>query len=268
MKYLYSNVTALTLIILSMATANAGDGNIIPVSGVFEAKTDQASDTPSQDQDEHIKHAQDNIDNLAAKGSDGDVILTAEELKAMTDKTPSDSSQKELIEHAQDNIDNPAAQTLAIVPVLAPQDVFSHTVLLLLDNPRKDKPWSRVITSQEEWETFFNEPLAYIDFFGGNAPVAPQFDFEKYQILTGGLGIKRSPSFIDYILSVEKVTQTETEIVVHILNVAPSGACLKAIDNSFDYPNYPATAVLVKKTDKPFRFEISNSTTDCPALSP
>jgi hypothetical protein len=41
-------------------------------------------------------------------------------------------------------------------------DFFSHTVLDLPDEPRNETAWSQVISSQEDWESFFNATLAAI----------------------------------------------------------------------------------------------------------
>ena len=83
-----------------------------------------------------------------------------------------------------------AVLLLATITTVKASDSFSHTVLSLLDDPRIDASWSRVIDSQDEWESFYNEPLAYI-FFAQDSeiPTASVIDFEQYQILTGGLGV-------------------------------------------------------------------------------
>ena len=224
MKHSYSKITALTLALLSMATANANDNDRLPTAEELEAATDR---TPGGSQEELIAHSLDNIDNLAAQGG---------------------AATSEILDTSS-------------VPAL--HEAFSHTVLLLIGNPRVDDPWSRVITSQEEWEEFFRAPLAYTDFFDGNHPVVPEFDFEEYQILTGGIGIKYSNQLgAEHILSVERVTQSDTEIIVHVLVVAPSFDCPTSPSDS-GFPSYPSTTVLVKKTDKPFRFEVSNLTNQC-----
>ena len=268
MKHSYSKVAVLTLIMLSMAAANANDdGDILPTPEENEAATDP---TPGSSLDELIQHSQDNIDKPAAQTSvilndDGDILPKPKEIEGATDHTPDDSLD-ELIKHSQDNIDKPEAQTSAILPVplgVGYLDAFSHTVILLLDNPRKDEAWSQVISSQDEWEAFYNAPLAYMTFSDTSIiPAAPVFDFEKYQILAGGLGVRYSSQIgAEHVLSVEKVLQTDTELVIYAHNIGPClfpDAPAQAVPQPVAFPSYPATAVLVKKTDKPFRFELSN----------
>ncbi len=134
-------------------------------------------------------------------------------------------------------------------------NVFSHAVLTLLDNPRIEKAWSQVISTQAEWEDFYNQPLAYMSFVEGQVPVAPQLDFEKYQVLAGGLGMQsHGGSF----LTVKSVQELERSISVHVLLVRPGKNCIVPAVIS-----YPSTAILVKKTDKPFSFSVSNLVNEC-----
>ncbi len=134
-------------------------------------------------------------------------------------------------------------------------DFFSHTVLDLPDDPRNETAWSQVISSQEDWESFFNATLAAILFPQGEAPSAPEFDFEKFQILTGGLGVKPSSG---YILSVENVIELDDVIEIHVFDVRPGTNCV-----TFAALTYPSTTVLVEKTDKPFRFSVSQLVDEC-----
>ncbi|BCG64381.1 MAG: hypothetical protein methR_P2154 [Methyloprofundus sp.] len=134
-------------------------------------------------------------------------------------------------------------------------DAFSHAVLSLLDDPRNEEAWSMVINSQEDWESFYNQPLAYMSFLAGTIPTAPVLDFENYQILAGGLGMQ---SHGGAFLTVETVQELENSISVHVLLVRPGPDCtLPAVIS------YPSTAILIKKTDKPFSFSVSNLIDEC-----
>jgi hypothetical protein len=135
------------------------------------------------------------------------------------------------------------------------EEVFSHAVLKLLDDPRIEEAWSQVITTQEEWEDFYNQPLVYMSFLEGNVPTAPILDFENYQVLAGGLGMQ---SHGGAFLTVETVQELENSISVHVLLVRPGPDCtLPAVIS------YPSTAILIKKTDKPFSFSVSNLVDEC-----
>ncbi len=134
-------------------------------------------------------------------------------------------------------------------------DFFSHSVLSLPDDPRIEEPWSKIITTQQEWESYFYSTTAHMTFPQGEAPIAPQLDFVNYQILAGGLGMKPSGGNI---LSVENVQELDDIIDIHVLSIKPGTSCF-----SIEMISYPSTTILVKKTDKPFRFTISNSIAEC-----
>ncbi len=136
-------------------------------------------------------------------------------------------------------------------------DAFSHTVLLLIDNPKNEEAWSRTITSQKEWETFYYAPLAYM-FTQPGTYIAPKFDFEKYQVITGGLGVRFSNDIgAEHSLSVEKVIEKENEIVIYVHDISPASNCHSCSDAFDGFPSYPTATVLVKKTDKPFKLKVS-----------
>ncbi|MEE9339404.1 MAG: hypothetical protein V3U87_15115 [Methylococcaceae bacterium] len=161
------------------------------------------------------------------------------------------------------------ALMMVTITVAHASDAFSHTVLLLLDNPQNKETWSQTITSQEEWETFYYAPLMYMSPVVGSGyerPIAPKFDFEKYQILTGGLGVKFAENLgAEHTLSVEKVIEEENEIVVFVLSISPDLNCLSSSDEIDGFPSYPTATVLVKKTDKPFKIKVSKLIeTECP----
>lgn len=151
------------------------------------------------------------------------------------------------------------ALMMVTMTVAHASDAFSHTVLLLLDNPQNEEAWSQTITSQEEWETLYYAPLASMSFIlGSELPIAPKFDFEKYQILTGGLGVKFAENLgAKHTLSVEKVIEEENEIVVYVLSISPDLNCLSSSDEIDGFPSYPTATVLVKKIDKPFKIKVS-----------
>lgn len=135
-------------------------------------------------------------------------------------------------------------------------DTYSHTVFQLLDDPSIDTPWNRIIDSQDEWEAFFNEPLAYMTFsVDADIPTAAVIDFNQYQIVTGGLGIQETGG---YRLLVEEVEDMDNEIVIHTLMIKPSTACGIPIPTS-----YPSATILVERTDKPFRFSLSQLIDEC-----
>lgn len=69
--------------------------------------------------------------------------------------------------------------------------IFSHTVLKLPFDHRSEKPWSKIIHTQEEWELFYNK-LLDDNLSESNTVdiIIPQIDFDTFQIITGGLGFR------------------------------------------------------------------------------
>jgi hypothetical protein len=136
-------------------------------------------------------------------------------------------------------------------------DLFSHTVLILPDDPRTEEPWKKIINTQEDWESFFYARTAYTTYLQGQAPIAMEIDFEKYQVLAGGLGEKPH----GHSLSVEQVIELENEIHVVVLDIQPGLDCVRAFIPL--EPSYPSATVLVKRTGKPFKFIVSRLIEEC-----
>jgi len=134
---------------------------------------------------------------------------------------------------------------------------FSHTTLLLAHEPQNAEPWSKVITTQEGWESFFYSTLAAATYPVGESPEAPVLDFENYQVITGGLGAKPSSG---YSLAVEKVIETDNEMYINIISTSPSssGEC-----SYLTVITYPTVTIQVKKTDKEIKYTITPATSGC-----
>jgi hypothetical protein len=137
-------------------------------------------------------------------------------------------------------------------------DLFSHTVLTLPDDPMTEEPWKKIINTQEDWESFFYARTAYTTYLQGQAPIAMEINFEKYQVLAGGLGEKPH----GHSLSVAQVIELENEIHVVVLDIQPGLDCVRAFIPL--EPSYPSATVLVKRSDKPFKFIVSQLIEQCP----
>jgi len=146
-----------------------------------------------------------------------------------------------------------SAQALSLIRTSG--EVFSHTVLSLLDNPRNEQPWTLLINSQADWEDFYNQPLAYMQFAQGQVPTAPTLDFENYQVVAGGLGIKNNGG---YRLIVSDVYEFDNEVNIHVLVIQPSANCLLP-----QVISYPSATILIRKTNKPLRFTTSQLLDEC-----
>lgn len=150
-----------------------------------------------------------------------------------------------------------AIVTLMVVVVAPSQsaDTFSHSVLLLPDNPRINEPWVKIIGNQENWESHFYATTAAITYPESMAPVAPVLDFKKFQVISGGLGMRSSGG---YYIAIESVHELENAMFIHVLDVRPGPECVvpAALTN-------PSITFLVKKTDKPIKFTVSKLINQC-----
>lgn len=134
-------------------------------------------------------------------------------------------------------------------------DVFSHTVLSMPYDLDNDKPWVKVIKNQQEWEAYFYSTTAAITYPVGEASVAPKLDFNHYQVIAGGLGTRISGG---YALSIQSVHISETAMTLHVLDITPGVQCLVTMGIT-----QPTVTVMVKKTDKPIRYIISDVVAPC-----
>lgn len=142
----------------------------------------------------------------------------------------------------------------ASVPVYA-TDVFSHTVLLMPHELGNEKSWLKVIKNQQEWEEYFYSTMAAITYVQGKAPVAPELDFKNYQVIAGGLGLRSSGG---YTLAIDSVRQFEDVMYIHVLDIRPGPGCVVTAALT-----YPSITVLVKKTETPIRYSVSELIASC-----
>ena len=132
---------------------------------------------------------------------------------------------------------------------------FSHAIVNLPLEVKKEEPWSNVITTTRDWDLFYSDLL----WDGASEPAelltAPAIDFDSYQLLVGGLGLQMSGGFS---LSIRKVIEYNDSLLVDVLIMKPGENCLVAMALT-----YPSVAVLIKKTTKPLQFVFTNLTVDC-----
>ena len=134
-------------------------------------------------------------------------------------------------------------------------ELLSHAVLNLPAEFKADTPWSKTITTNAEWNSFYSELLQDSSSAPGDPVTAPAVDFDTYQLVAGGLGMQSSGG---YSVVVRKVSDLSATLLIDVLVVRPGDNCLVPT-----VITYPTVAVLVKKSDKPLQFSLSNLTLDC-----
>lgn len=131
-----------------------------------------------------------------------------------------------------------------------------------------DTPWTRVITNDADWQNIYFELLAVngIDpttichpyFFSPAdcSPPPPIVDFDRYQIVIAGLGIRYNGSSNIFVSDVDATYGSTMKIRVIDLN--PSDECFVTT-----VINYPMLAIAVPVSEKPIRLSVKNATLNC-----
>lgn len=116
-------------------------------------------------------------------------------------------------------------------------NVFTHAILKLPFEVQEEAPWSRIITSQEQWQQFYDENKTY----NSVTPTyfeAPPIDFELYTIVVGGLDWRYSHTDI----VVQRVSTNSNSSFLSVALLSPGSSCV--VTANITYPNI---AVLLPK---------------------
>lgn len=132
---------------------------------------------------------------------------------------------------------------------------FSHIVLKQPFSFPSEEPWSRIIRTQEEWETSL-KLLIESGYYTGIPALLPQVDFEIFQLIAGGIGFRPSDG---YSVSVKEVIELGDVIHIEVFVVSPGKNCVVTAQVT-----YPLTLILIRKSDKPIQFSSSQLTDECP----
>jgi PrcB C-terminal len=130
-------------------------------------------------------------------------------------------------------------------------EITSTTSLLY---PRFYIETFRAVRSQKEWKALWQQS----DHSGNPNPdsTSPGIDFTKYTVLIAALGTRGSGG---YTVTIRNARDDGAVIHVSVLEVRPRGpACAVTTEIS-----YPSTAVLIPRTDRAVRFEVTSADLDC-----
>ena len=134
-------------------------------------------------------------------------------------------------------------------------DFFSHTVVNMPYSYQTNGGWVRIISSQQEWETFYQELTApYVEFLSKVEPM-PIIDFENYMLIAGGLGFKSSNGTT---VSIESVIELYNIIYVNAVSTRTGVNCMAGAQVT-----YPTVAILIKKTAKKIKIYLSEAIINC-----
>lgn len=134
-------------------------------------------------------------------------------------------------------------------------DIYSHIVLKLPYALRSDAPWIRIIQTQEEWESLYQQILADNLLVPAETEPTPLIDFQNFQLIAGGLGVR---SHTGDRLLIEDVHELEDAIIIQVLEARRAGYCIVLPALS-----YPSATILIRKTHKPIRIASAVASDDC-----
>ncbi len=136
-------------------------------------------------------------------------------------------------------------------PAMAAEAGFTHSVISL-PGVRVANPWSQIIESQEEWETFYREST--FPYNGGNNVTVPEFDFSKDTVVVGGLGSAYSASEV----MVRYVRSGGDKSYIGIVILTPGSDCI--VGQIIDYPTI---ALLIPKPNANITFHVNQVVQNC-----
>lgn len=132
-------------------------------------------------------------------------------------------------------------------------DVFTHAIIDMPFQVQSDQPWSQVFENQTDWNAFYEANVPNHVTAGSPEAIPPEFDFEKYSIVAGGLHPGYSASELAVL---DVVNGTETN--VSVLIVTPGAGCVSA-----SVVSWPTIAILIPKPTGEIRIHSRQTFFDC-----
>lgn len=130
-------------------------------------------------------------------------------------------------------------------------DIYSHIVLDLPGRLERTEPWVKIIKTHEEWVQLYDELTLVVS----EPDPLPGIDFESFQLIVGGIGVKSSGGNS---LVVNGIFESDHDITIYVLDVTPGAHC-----SGITVIDYPMTAFLIRKTEKPMNFYVQHAQTEC-----
>ena len=136
------------------------------------------------------------------------------------------------------------------------EEVFTHSVIKLPFEVHETSPWSQMIETQAEWDRFYRDGLtAYIGAEAAEQTIPPQFDFERYAVVAGGLGSAYPVSDI----LVHKVNLSGGSPSLSMVILSPGDSC-----SVVTAVYYPTIALLIPRPAASLQFYVREVFNECP----
>ncbi len=135
-------------------------------------------------------------------------------------------------------------------------DIYSHIVLDLPGRLERTEPWVKIIKTREEWAQLYDELTAVLS----EADPLPEIDFGSFQLIVGGIGVKSTGGNS---LLVQGIYESDHDIAIYILDAIPCAAANMTTVAAIAVIDYPMTAFLIRKTEKPLSFFVQQAKIGC-----
>lgn len=135
------------------------------------------------------------------------------------------------------------------------ENAITHAVIKLPFEVQANDTWSRVITSQVQWDQFYDENKTYVSAVPF-PHIPPAIDFELFSIVVGGLSWKYSHSDI----VVQNVRTTTPNVFLKIAILSYGRNCVLTANVT-----YPNIAVVLPKPVEELQISTDVYVKDCPA---
>ena len=135
-------------------------------------------------------------------------------------------------------------------------DIYSHIVLDLPGRLEKTEPWVKIIKTHEEWVQLYNELTLVVS----EPDPLPGIDFENFQLIVGGIGARSTGGNS---LLVQGIYESDHDITIYVLDAMPCMTTTIAAVAVIAVIDYPMTAFLIRKTEKPLNFYVQRAKTGC-----
>jgi hypothetical protein len=123
-------------------------------------------------------------------------------------------------------------------------NVFSFAEINVPFDVRVNGSWVEVIESRDAWESFYVENA--VKYLGPNSEsiIVPEFDFESYTVVAGGLSAGGS----DRLLMLAGVRASGSITYIDAVAIRAEGAC-----NGIAIETYPTIVILIPKPEGTLR---------------
>lgn len=135
-------------------------------------------------------------------------------------------------------------------------DIYSHIVLDLPGRLERTEPWVKIIKTRAEWVQLYDELTAALS----EADPLPEIDFGSFQLVVGGIGVKSTGGNS---LLVQGIYESDHDIAIYILDAIPCAAATMTAVAAIAVIDYPMTAFLIRKTEKPLSFFVQQAKIGC-----